>query len=164
MSLKKSLPHTKKLERLRGLSHLLDNAIPIPGTKYRIGLDPILGVIPGGGDTITGAMGAYIVVEAAKMGLPRKVIGQMVGNIVFDSLAGIVPILGDLFDVGWKANVKNIALLEKHLELTPRKRKSDFIFLVGLTLLLAAIVLGFATLTFFIVRQLLLTIDLFVNS
>lgn len=154
MTQKKLLSHANKVDRLRRLSHILDNAIPIPGTGYRIGLDPILGLFPGGGDTVTGAMGAYIIVEAARMGLPRKVIGQMVGNIVFDSLAGIVPVIGDLFDVGWKANVRNIALLEKHLQLSPKKRKSDFIFLVGLTLLLAIIVLGFAALTVFLIRGL----------
>ena len=154
MTQKKLPSHASKVDRLRRLSHILDNAIPIPGTGYRIGLDPILGLFPGGGDTVTGAMGAYIIVEAARMGLPRKVIGQMVGNIVFDSLAGIVPVVGDLFDVGWKANVRNIALLEKHLQLSPKKRKSDFIFLVGLTLLLAIIVLGFAALTVFLIRGL----------
>ncbi len=154
MTQKKLSSHANKVDRLRRLSHILDNAIPIPGTGYRIGLDPILGLFPGGGDTVTGAMGAYIIVEAARMGLPRKVIGQMVGNIVFDSLAGIVPVVGDLFDVGWKANVRNIALLEKHLQLSPKKRKSDFIFLVGLTLLLAIIVLGFAALTVFLIRGL----------
>lgn len=154
MTQKKLPSHANKVDRLRRLSHILDNAIPIPGTGYRIGLDPILGLFPGGGDTVTGAMGAYIIVEAARMGLPRKVIGQMVGNIVFDSLAGIVPVVGDLFDVGWKANIRNIALLEKHLQLSPKKRKSDFIFLIGLTLLLAIIVLGFAALTVFLIRGL----------
>lgn len=147
----KPLAHVNQVKRLRRLSHILDNAIPVPGTGYRIGLDPILGLLPGGGDTVTGALGAYIVVEAAKMGLPRKVIGQMVANIVFDSVAGTVPIIGDLFDVGWKANVKNIALLEKHLPATHQKRKSDTVFLIGLTLLLAIIVLGFATLTIFLI-------------
>ena len=135
-----------KVNQLRRLSQLLDNAIPVPGTKFRFGIDPILGVIPGGGDTVAGALGAYIIVEAARMGLPRGVLGQMVGNIVLDSLAGIVPIVGDLFDVGWKANVRNIALLEKHLHLSKR-RKGDKLFLIGLSLLLTFIVLGFATIT-----------------
>jgi len=148
------LPHITKVNRLRRLSHLLDNAIPIPGTGYRVGIDPILGLLPGGGDTVAGALGAYIIVEAARMGLPREVVGQMVGNIVFDSLVGIVPVLGDLFDVGWKANVKNIALLEKHLHLTQHNRKSDRLFLFGLIILLTLIVIGFATLTVLIIRWL----------
>lgn len=125
----KPFPNAAKVNRLRRLSHFLDNAIPIPGTKFRVGLDPILGLLPGGGDTVTGALGAYIIVEAARMGLPRKVIGEMVGNIVFDSFVGTIPVLGDLFDVTWKANVKNLALLEKHLKIEPQKRKSDRLFL-----------------------------------
>ncbi len=149
-----SFPQKKKINRLRRLSHLLDNAIPIPGTKYRIGIDPILGLLPGSGDTVAGALGAYIVVEAARMGLPRKVVGQMVGNIVFDSVIGTVPVLGDLFDVGWKANVKNIALLEKHLHLTRNNRQSDRLFLIGLIILLTVIVIGFAALTLLVIRWL----------
>ena len=151
MPAKKLSSHANKVDRLRRISNLLDDAIPIPGTGYRIGLDPIIGLLPGGGDTVTGALSAYIVVEAARMGIPRKVIGKMVGNILFDSVAGIIPVIGDLFDVGWKANVKNIALLEKYLQLTPRKRKSDLIFIIGLILLLAIIVLGFAALTVFLI-------------
>jgi Domain of unknown function (DUF4112) len=146
--------YTTKVNRLRRLSQLLDNSIPIPGTGYRVGIDPILGLLPGGGDTVAGALGAYIIVEAARMGLPRKVVGQMVGNIIFDSLVGIVPVLGDLFDVGWKANVRNIALLEKHLHLTPPNRKSDRLFLFGLIILLTAIVIGFTALTVVIIRWL----------
>jgi hypothetical protein len=140
-----------KVNQLRRLSQLLDNAIPIPGTRFRLGIDPILGLIPGGGDSVAGALGAYIIVEAARMGLPRKILGQMVGNIVLDSLAGIVPVVGDVFDVGWKANVRNIALLEKHLHLTKR-RKGDKLFLIGLIALLVFIVLGFATITLLAVR------------
>ena len=71
-----------KLNQLRRLSRVLDNAIPIPGTKIRFGLDPILGLLPGGGDTLTGGLAAYIVIEAARMGLPREVLGKMVGNIL----------------------------------------------------------------------------------
>ena len=158
-----SQPNTTKVNNLRRLSQLLDNAIPIPGTGYRIGLDPILGLIPGGGDTVAGALGAYIIIEAARMGLPRKVVGEMVGNIIFDSLVGIIPVLGDLFDVAWKANVRNIALLEKNLHITPKTQKSglgsaearsDRLFLIGLTLLLALIVIGFATLTVILIRWL----------
>ena len=148
------MKNNSKVNRLRRLSHLLDNAIPVPGTSYRIGLDPILGLLPGGGDTVTGAMGAYIIIEAARMGLPRKVIWEMVGNIIFDSVVGIVPVLGDLFDVTWKANVRNIQLLEKHLQLTPKNRKGDRAFIIGLTLLLIVIVLGFASLTVFLISWL----------
>jgi hypothetical protein len=141
------MSHTAKVDRLRRLSHLLDKAIPIPGTKFRFGLDPIIGLIPGGGDTVTGALSAYIVVEAARMGIPREILLQMVGNILLDSSAGLIPVLGDVFDLGWKSNVKNIALLEKHLKLNPTGDRVDRLFLLGLILILTFIVLGFAVLT-----------------
>ncbi|MEM6612207.1 MAG: DUF4112 domain-containing protein [Cyanobacteria bacterium P01_C01_bin.72] len=139
-----------KLSRLRRVSKLLDNAISIPGTKIRFGLDPLIGLLPGGGDTLTGGIAAYIVVEAARMGVKRDVLWKMVGNILIDSLAGTVPVLGDLFDLGWKANVKNIELLEKHLDVA-QSEQQDYLFIIGLVVLLLIIVLGFATLTFFTV-------------
>lgn len=122
------------LKRLRRLSHLLDNAIPIPGTSYRIGIDPIIGLLPGGGDFVGTAIAAYIVVEAARMGVPRKTLVQMVSNIVLDTVGGTVPVLGDLVDVAFKANSKNVALLEEHLNV-PRQqlgRKVDWWFLAML--------------------------------
>ena len=150
--MKTSLPtkQISQLSRLRRVSRLLDNAISIPGTKISFGLDPILGLLPGGGDTITGGIAAYIVVEAARMGVPREILGKMVGNILIDSFAGTIPVVGDLFDVGWKANVKNIELLEQHLDVA-ESSKSDKLFIFGLIVLLALIVLGFATITFFTV-------------
>ena len=150
--MKTSLParQISKLSRLRRISRLLDNAISIPGTKISFGLDPIIGLLPGGGDTITGGIAGYIVVEAARMGVPREVLWKMVGNILIDSVAGTVPVVGDIFDVGWKANVKNIELLEKHLEIS-ETNKSNPLVIIGLILLLSLIVLGFATIAFFTV-------------
>ncbi len=148
----KTLPtkHISRVNKLRRLSKVMDNAIAIPGTKIRFGLDPILGLLPGGGDTITGGLSAYIVVEAARMGLPPEVLYKMVGNILLDSFAGTIPVLGDLFDVGWKSNVKNIELLEKHLEIA-EDSKSNTLFIIGLIILLTIIILGFAAITVFTV-------------
>lgn len=154
--MKTSIPSNQQIARinkLRRLSRLLDNAIPIPGTKFRFGLDPILGLLPGGGDTLTGGLSAYIVIEAARMGLPREILWQMVVNIILDSLAGTIPVIGDLFDLGWKSNVRNIALLEKHLEVA-ESNKSDRLFIFGLILLLTLIILGFAAITVFTISWL----------
>ena len=152
----KQLRNTEKINSLRRLSIILDSAIPIPGTKYRLGLDPILGLIPGGGDTIAGALGAYIIIEAARMGIPREIIGKMVANLLFDSVAGTVPAIGDLFDVAWKANIRNITLLEDHFSIAQPEvsRKNNLLFLIGLTVLLFIIVIGFAALTVIIFRWL----------
>ncbi|MEO1465439.1 MAG: DUF4112 domain-containing protein, partial [Cyanobacteria bacterium J06633_1] len=143
--MKTPLPNKQiaKLSRLRRLSKLLDNAISIPGTKISFGLDPLIGLLPGGGDTLTGGIAAYIVVEAARMGIPRDILWKMVGNILIDSCAGTVPVVGDLFDLGWKANVKNIELLEKHLDIA-ESSQGDRLFIFGLILLLTLMVLGFA--------------------
>lgn len=103
------------LRRLREISHLLDNAIRIPGTSIRIGLDPILGLLPGGGDFVGMMFSAYVVVTAAQMGVPRETLTRMVSNIILDTIAGAIPVVGDVFDVAWKANTKNIQLLHDHV-------------------------------------------------
>ena len=105
----------RRLDRLRRISSLLDNAIPIPGTNYRVGLDPILGLVPGVGDAIGTAMAGYILVEAARFGVPRSVLLRMLLNIGIDTALGAVPGIGDLFDFVWKADAKNLALLHEHL-------------------------------------------------
>lgn len=131
-------PKETKLERLRSLTNLLDNAIGIPGTPYRIGIDPIIGLFPAAGDYITAGLSAYIVIEAAKMGAPKQTLARMVLNIIFDALAGTVPLIGDLFDATWKANVKNMALLESYLNSPVTRTKTDWLFL---SLLLGALLL-----------------------
>lgn len=141
------------LKRLRRLSHLLDNAIPIPGTSYRIGIDPLIGFLPGGGDFVGSAIAAYIVVEAARMGVPRNILVQMVTNIVLDTVSGTVPVLGDLVDVTFKANSKNVALLEDHLNVPHQQlgRKVDWLFLAMLLGGLFLFVILMATISFMLI-------------
>ncbi len=136
-------PQVAKVKQLRKLSDLLDNAIRVPGTSLGVGLDPLIGLIPGGGDFLGGLISVYIVFSAAMMGLPRETLTRMASNIVFDSLVGTVPVFGDLFDVAWKANSKNMDLLEGHLESPQVSKGADrwFIFLLlgGLILFVIAI-------------------------
>jgi hypothetical protein len=103
------------LERLEALSRLLDHAFRIPGTDIRFGLDAALGVIPGIGDAITTLISAYLVLEARRLGLSRWDMTRMIGNIVVDAGVSSVPIAGDVFDLFWRANDKNIAILREHL-------------------------------------------------
>jgi hypothetical protein len=137
--------HAPKLQRIRQLSQLLDGAIVIPGTKQRIGLDPILGLIPGGGDTLSAALSGYIIIEAARMGLPRAALMQMVGNIAIDTLVGSVPVLGDIFDVFSKANLRNMQIVESHVQAPPpitAKTDKLFIGLLIIGLIVFALAIG----------------------
>lgn len=106
------------LNRIRRLSRLMDTAIRIPGIGFRIGLDPILGLVPGAGDLITAGLSGYIILSAARFGLPRDILAKMLLNVALESTVGSVPLVGDLFDAYYKANMRNLALLEKHLEVT----------------------------------------------
>ena len=107
-----------KLRRIRKIAKLLDTAIGIPGTKFRIGLDPILGLIPGGGDLVGAAISAYMIYLATSFGLEKSKVTQMIKNIALETTVGFVPIVGDLFDVYFKANIRNLDILEQHLAQT----------------------------------------------
>lgn len=106
------------LERIRKLSRLMDTAIRIPGTRFRIGWDPIIGLIPGLGDLIDTAISAYLLFLANQFGLPRNVLGWMLFNIALEAVIGTIPLIGDIFDAFYKSNIRNLALLEKHLQVT----------------------------------------------
>ncbi len=99
------------LARLRRLATLLDSRFRLPGTSWKIGLDGLVGLIPGIGDGATGLLSAYIVVEAWRLGVRKRTLAKMIFNAGIDALLGSIPLLGDLFDLGWKANNKNIDLL-----------------------------------------------------
>jgi hypothetical protein len=103
------------LKRVRLLSRLLDEQFRIPGTTYRVGLDGLLGMIPGIGDAAGALLSAYILYEAMRLGAPKTVLLRMVANIGIDTMVGAVPVAGDIFDIAWKANKKNAALLHAYL-------------------------------------------------
>lgn len=111
-----TLERLATLNRIRKLSRLMDTAIGIPGTKFRIGLDPIIGLIPGAGDLISTSFSAYIIYLATRLGIPSKDIQKMILNIGLEAVVGTVPLFGDLFDAYYKSNIRNLAILEKHLQ------------------------------------------------
>lgn len=104
-----------KLHRVRWLGYLLDEQFRIPGTGYRIGLDGLLGLLPGIGDTVGALLSIYVLFEAIQIGVPRTTLLRMVANVALDTVVGAVPVLGDVFDVAWKANKKNVALLNAYI-------------------------------------------------
>jgi hypothetical protein len=146
---------SEKLERLRALARVMDDAVRIPGTNLRFGLDALIGLIPGMGDTAGGLATAYTVVAAHQMGAPKAVLLRMVWNVLVDTLVGSVPVLGDLFDVGFKANRRNVQLLETFVASPRKTERSSSAFLV----LMLALVVGIAgtgiAITFLLVKAVL---------
>lgn len=112
------------LDRIRKFSRLMDTAFRIPGTPFRFGWDPIIGLIPGLGDVIDTGFSAYVIFLAARFSLPRGVLGWMVFNIVLEAIVGTVPLIGDLFDAYYKSNIRNLALLERHLQVAEPELES----------------------------------------
>jgi Domain of unknown function (DUF4112) len=103
------------LNRIRKLSRLMDTSIGIPGTRFRFGLDPILGLVPGAGDLVSTAFSAYIIYLATRVGISNQDLRQMIFNVGLEAVVGTVPLVGDLFDAVYKSNIRNLAILEKHL-------------------------------------------------
>lgn len=114
------LSRAERVARLDALATLLDTAFLIPGTNIRFGFDAIIGLVPGIGDLVTTVMSLYIVREARALGAPRLLLARMLVNVAIDGLVGAVPVAGDVFDVAWRANRRNMALLQKHLAREPR--------------------------------------------
>jgi len=135
--------HPKKFEMAKYLADMLDRRFTIPGTSIRIGLDPILGLIPYVGDAIVSFAGAFILVVAAQSQLPKIVLVRMSLNIAINGMVGAIPILGDLFSVWFKSNVKNFDLLERYA-VGDRQTSTvgDWVFVLGLLLGIAFVVVG----------------------
>jgi hypothetical protein len=100
--------------RLAFVSRILDDLVTVPGTRQRIGVEPVIGLIPGAGDILSAAVGVWLIAEAARFRLPGSVIGRMVLNTLVDLVVGIVPVLGDLFDFAFKSNTRNLALFRQY--------------------------------------------------
>ena len=159
MQTSKTNAKASALQRVRTLTHLLDNAITIPGTSYRIGLDPLLGLLPGAGDIAGSVLSAYIILEAARFGLPRETLVRMLINLASDAALGSLPIVGDVFDATWKANSRNLALLEAHVNAPEPRKSANRGFLVLIVIGLVLIVVGVATLAVLVVNLLLKVIN-----
>lgn len=140
--------------RARALAKMLDSAIRLPGTKVTIGLDPILGLIPGLGDLAGAALSGYIVLTAARLGAPKSVLAKMLLNLGTDTLVGSVPVIGDLFDVGFRANIRNSELLDRHLEQPAHAQRSSRFAVVATVAALVLLAAGAVFLAILAVRAL----------
>ena len=132
----------QRLGLLRQVARWLDSALPVPGTSFRFGLDPVLGLLPGIGDIVSPLFTLGIIWQARDLGIPRVVVLRMIINVALDTLIGLVPIAGDLFDFAWKSNNKNLALLEQHVYEERPASAGDWTFVVmsiGVVLIIAAV-------------------------
>ncbi|WP_078120494.1 DUF4112 domain-containing protein [Thiosocius teredinicola] len=134
-----SATEIKKLERL---AWLLDSSIRVPGTRWRIGLDGLVGLIPGVGDLLAGAASSYILLQAVRLGVPWAVSLRMALNIVLESLVGVIPVFGDLFDFAFKANQRNVQLMLDYFEQpVPTNRRSTTVLVITVLAIVAMLVL-----------------------
>jgi hypothetical protein len=133
---------------------LLDNSIPIPGTRFRIGLDALIGLVPGLGDAAGAVFSSYILLEAGKMGVSRSTLLRMAANVLIESVVGMIPLIGDLFDAGWKANQRNLALLERSLDSPALAKRRDRGFVAATVVVVGAIGIGLAAGTVWLLRWL----------
>lgn len=129
-------------KRLERLAWYLDSVIRIPGTQIRLGLDPVIGLVPVIGDGISALLSCYILKEAAQMGVPRSVLIRMGINIVLDATLGSIPLIGDIFDVTWRANRRNVQLLQDYQRSPRQTRQRSRLFGVIMALLLLLVVVG----------------------
>jgi hypothetical protein len=141
-----------ELASVKGLAKLLDEFITIPGTNKKIGLDAILGLVPGVGDLGSAAIGGYIILIASKLGIPAVVLWRMLLNLGIDTVLGAVPFIGDLFDVAYRANSKNAQLLMRSLKEPAAARRSSRWMVVLIAAAFLAITAAGLVVTFLLMR------------
>ena len=129
-------PVSRRLERMRAFSRLLDTAFQLPG-GFRIGIDPLIGLVPGIGDVIATGLSIWLIYDAARLGIRKRILALMTFNVIVEAAVGVFPILGDIFDAVWKANVRNMRLVEKDYRPTMKERSfwKLFAFLSGIFIL-----------------------------
>ena len=146
----------EKAKRSRGLSWLLDESIPLPG-GYRIGLDGIIGLIPGVGDAIGGGLSTWIFYQGVKQGVPKSILIHMLINIMIDFSVGAIPLVGDVFDFFWKANQKNAALLEQYRKKPVKTQRqatfSSVFFFTGVVVLTSIMIWAIISLLSYVIDR-----------
>jgi hypothetical protein len=145
-------PSGDPLARARTLARLLDSAAKVPGTKIRFGADAVLGLIPGLGDVAGAALAGYLVLLAQRLGAPRAVVLRMLANVAVDTIGGTVPIIGDLFDVAYKSNIRNVALLEQAMQKPVQSTRTSRLMVAGTLLGIVLLVAGGLVVTVLAIR------------
>ena len=139
---------SRALAEVETIAWLLDNSIPVPGTGgRRFGIDAVIGFVPVVGDMISGGIGLFVVWRGSRLGLPRVVVARMLANTAIDMAIGAIPVIGDAFDLWFKANTRNLGLMRRHLEQPDLSTRSDWVVLLGLV---GAVVLVVVLLSWFV--------------
>lgn len=146
---------TKSAVGVEKLAHVLDTLFRVPGTSWRFGLDALIGLVPGVGDALTAVASYTLLFAALRYRVPKIVILRMALNLGIDYVVGSVPVLGDLFDFAWKANVRNVELLQRHRGAATRARTGDYLFVLGIVLGLIALLITCIGVAVWILSQLL---------
>jgi uncharacterized protein DUF4112 len=136
------------------IAFIMDEFLRLPGTTFRFGLDPIIGLLPGIGDTASAVVSALALIAAARRGVPKILLARMSLNILINEIVGIIPGIGDLFSFWFKSNVRNYELLKKYSAVPGRSRKSDWIFVVAVLALVFVIVCAGLLVSFLVLREL----------
>ena len=146
-------PVNPRLLRMRALTRLLDTSIPLPG-GFRIGIDPIIGLVPGVGDAIAAGLSIWLVYDATRLGVRKRVLARMILNVMIEAAVGAVPLIGDFFDAAWKANVRNMRLVEANY--SPALKERSLWKLVGVIGSALILVYGSLTLALYLIATWLL--------
>jgi hypothetical protein len=125
--------------RIGRVTHALDELVAVPGTSIRVGLDPVIGLIPVVGDAVAAVVGVWVIGEAARFGIPRLVLGRMAVNLVVDLAIGAIPFLGDLFDFAFRSNSANLELFRRHALDPAASTRGEQAFFAGLLLVLVGL-------------------------
>lgn len=142
---------------LRRFAWLLDSSIPVPGTRYRFGIDPLLGLIPGIGDFLGLGLSSYILLYAHRIGVPRSVLLRMAGNVMIETVVGVVPLIGDVFDAAWKANERNVRLMQDYVAGPLRVQRTSRAWIAAVIAALALLAFTVAFLVWIFLRWLVTT-------
>lgn len=149
-----SVDESRTSELSRWIAFVMDNLIRVPGTNFRVGLDPLIGLLPGLGDSGTALVSAGILLQAATQGVPKIVLTRMALNVLINSAFGAVPVVGDAFSIWFKSNARNHQLLVRHSLGQKHSTRSDWAFVIGLLTVLAACVVASVAISVWLIVRL----------
>jgi hypothetical protein len=150
------LPPEEKRKRqglepvFKWIAFIMDEVIRVPGTKFRFGLDPLIGLIPGIGDTSSALVSAFALIQAVRLGVPKILLMRMALNILVNEVIGVIPIIGDAFSFWFKSNARNYEIIKNHRLGPSVARRSDWLFVVAVLVLLVVIVCAGIAISFLI--------------